>query len=84
MTFLTREQHSGEYRGEHRDYFTRNNVQVKNMEVKKTASQLLQEVVQKHAQEKIADQLKIASLEVENKLPREKLGDREQLRNNNQ
>ncbi|CAF5175631.1 unnamed protein product, partial [Rotaria sp. Silwood1] len=29
MTFLTREQHSGEYRGEHRDYFTRNNVQVK-------------------------------------------------------
>ncbi|CAF1578610.1 unnamed protein product [Rotaria sp. Silwood1] len=88
MTFLTREQHSGEYRGEHRgehrDYFTRNNVQVKNMEVKKTASQLLQEVVQKRAQEKIADHLKIASLEVENKLLREKLGDREELRNNNQ
>ncbi|CAF3524636.1 unnamed protein product, partial [Rotaria sp. Silwood2] len=55
-----------------------------NMEVKKTASQLLQEVVQKHAQEKIVDQLKIASLKVEIKLLREKLGDREELPNNQQ
>ncbi|CAF0761204.1 unnamed protein product [Rotaria sordida] len=44
-----------------------------NMEVKKTAAQLLQEIAQKHTQEKIADQLKIASLEVENKLLREAL-----------
>ncbi|CAF1045488.1 unnamed protein product [Rotaria sordida] len=54
------------------------------MEVKKTASQLLQEVVQKHAQEKIPYQLKIASLETEIKLLREKLGDIEELLNNNQ